>query len=326
MENEEVDNISNKRNRVLLVMDASNFEYLCVYAALADWKREYPDEAIILKPRNETDQDNLPDILVYDSYRRILSRTVQKKFNTAMWIAKITHPHDMIEASDVDVVLTLDDSLKNNFRKIRYPEYKSNRKLAPKIFDISKAKRYVQNVIFKELELEDKMGYRIIGVEGCESDDIIAVLMKHYKDYRCRILISSDRDFLQLENVYQYDWGCNIVKRRVTEDKKTEMTPKEFLLWKIVCGDKSDNIPHVFEKVGEMKSFKLINDKGMLKKMLHEDRKAAERFMLNKYLIDFNSIPSDVEERIKKKIDEKMSMKTLNEKIMEFSVKSCLRF
>jgi hypothetical protein len=47
----------------------------------------------------------------------------------------------------------------------------------------------------------------------------------------------------------------------------------------------------VFEKVGETKALKLINDREMLKKKLSESQDAAKQYILNEKLISFDRIP-----------------------------------
>lgn len=67
----------------------------------------------------------------------------------------------------------------------------------PKQFDIFKIRNYVFDVIFKELELEDKYGYKFISVEGAEADDIIATIVnKCSSDYQLKVLFASDHDFI----------------------------------------------------------------------------------------------------------------------------------
>lgn len=315
-----------KRNRVLLVVDASNFEYVVLNAASNTWKSRCKDDLALvnLKPGKETDQDNLPNLLTVDSFVRILHLETQKRLESLNWIAKKHHQAEIDVAEGIDVVFTEDSPVSDNFRRKLYPEYKAQRKLIPSAFNKSVIKAYIRDVIFKELDIENKLGYRIVKVEGCESDDIIAVLMNHYTDYSCRILVSSDRDFLQLEDVHQYDMWGQKVKFSIAGHDDFSLTPREFLYWKIVRGDNSDNIRHVFPKVGDIKSYRLVKDRATLKKMLVESQEASERFMLNKKLIDFREIPKDMEERILKVIDEKMGSKSQRDEVLEFSESECM--
>ena len=96
----------------------------------------------------------------------------------------------------------MDSSIDSSFRKQLYPAYKMQRKVAPKAFCNWKIRDYVFNVLFKELEVEEKYNYKLVKVDGAEGDDIIATIFKHCaKDYDYKILIASDKDFVQLNGV-----------------------------------------------------------------------------------------------------------------------------
>ena len=313
-----------KNNRILLVVDASNFEHVVLNSASSTWGKKYPEDAAIIKSVHDTDQDNLPNLLTIDSFVRVLRKEVQDRLESLNWIAKSHHQDEIDVADGIDVVFTEDSPISENFRRKLYPEYKAQRSLLRFTFNKPVIKAYIQDVIFKELDIENKLGYKMIRVQGCESDDIIAVLMNNYRNYSCRILVSSDRDFIQLEDVNQYDMWGKKVKFHVKNHEDYKLETKEFLYWKIVNGDKSDNIKHVFPKCGDVKSYRLIKDKATLKRMLMENQEAAERFMLNKKLIDFREIPKEMEEKILKAIEEKLGTPSQKEEVEKFSVESCL--
>ena len=300
----------NFKNRVLLVADLSNVIYQAVFSAKNAWEREYPEESSFMKNRWRTDQENLPNLLNYQNFRRILGRKVQEKVESVVQIARKWHQAEIDSAEGVDFFLSEDDFLSGNFRKRIYPEYKQQRKVALKEFDVSAAIDYARNVVMKDLGLEKTHGCKFVKVKDCESDDVIAVLMGKYRDYMCRILVSSDKDYLQIEGINQYDgWGKKVVPyiKSVKQGALDFADWKEFLLWKIIRGDPSDNIKGVFKGYGHKKSFLLARDKDRLKAMLKEDLSAAQRFKRNMELIDFRKIPKDMVERIEAVLEEKMS-------------------
>lgn len=314
-----------KINRVLVATDISNFEHVVINSAYNKWKELYRDDAaMMLKTKEETDQANLPNLLHCDSFRRVIHKVTQDKLSTVIWIAKNYHQPELDLADGIDVFFAEDSNILGNFRKKAYPQYKANRKLIRGFFDKHVLKKYIQDVLFKELEVEEKLGYKIVKVENSEADDIIAVLMDYCKNYLCRILISSDHDFLQLDNVFQYDMWGNIITRKIKEHEEFTMTPIEYLYWKILKGDVSDNIKNVFPRVGDVNSYRLIKNKPLLKKMLLENQEAANRFTLNKHLIDFAEIPKDLRENILAVIEEKMKTKSIREEAEKFNLKGCL--
>jgi 5'-3' exonuclease len=146
--------------------------------------------------------------------------------------------------------------------------------------------------------------------------------MKKYNDYMTRIIISADKDFLQLKDVVQYDcWGKKIeISINGVDD---EINRKDYLLWKIIRGDLSDNIKNVFPKYGDIKSWKLVKDRDLLKRMLTESNDSVERFKRNSQLIDFRHIPEDYTNKILEIVDNKLQ--EIN-KSDDFSLEDCLVF
>ena len=311
-------------NKTLILCDFSNWLYYTIYGAVSEWRKKSDNAKLLDIPIAEVDQDNLPDLLVYDDFKRVLYNYVQRRFDTVMWIAKKNH-QDEIDCSDsIDVIFTMDDYLSNNFRKQKCPWYKAQRSLLKRRYDITAIMNFIKNVMIDELDVENKLGYHFLKVEGCESDDIIATILKKYTDYECRILISSDHDFLQIPNVNQYDMMGKKIERKIGDRVLTE---KEFLLWKVIRGDVSDNIAGVFKGVGEKKALKLIDDREKLKSMLKESQDSMVQFMNNKFLIDFENIPEDIRQRIylkfedcimKSQIDNENDMISLPDDMMSF--------
>lgn len=310
-----------RSTRILVAMDTSNFEYMCIFVAQKRWEKYHSNEAatVLAEDHWHTDQDNLPDLLNFDSFKKTLRMVVQDKLNSFKSYLKQNHEYELESASGIDVVFVLDDTLSNNFRKSLFPEYKAQRKVQGQRFDVGKAKAYIHNVIFKELGLEDIMGYKIVKVPGCESDDVIAVMMETYKDYMLRVIISSDRDYLQLDDVVQYDQWGNKITRTLDESVTTEVLSKnDYLLFKIIFGDTSDNIPHVFEKCGKVKSYRLVKDKERLRTLLKEDNNAAERFRLNMSLIDFRYIPEENRQAIRDIVGKRLDEDDISQEADEF--------
>ena len=129
---------------------------------------------------------------------------------------------------------------KSYYRMDMYDEYKQNRK-KPK--EEEEAKKYEDFfAVLNNLpeELEETLKFR-----GIEADDILAFLVDKLSiNYEHTWVISSDRDLYQLidNNVSIY----NIFGRKeITKDilqETFDVTPDEYLLSRIIEGDKSDNI------------------------------------------------------------------------------------
>lgn len=287
-----------REDRALLVVDHSFFCYYVIYGACSEFKKQAPEEASYwLKPAEEVDQANLPDLLGCETFKKILRRQAMKRIETLSWLLDSRFGDKMASLSGVDVVFAMDDATSRSFRKELYPQYKAQRKLTPRQFDMGAVRNFLQNVVFKDLELEDKHGYRFVKVPGAEGDDVVATVFKSCSDgYALKILIASDHDFLQLEGVEQLDMFGREIKPKIGE---TEVSPADFLLGKILLGDGSDNIPKVFAGIGPKRVMPLIRDRQLLRDKLEADAEAARRYLLNKKLVAFSEIPAELSEKIR---------------------------
>lgn len=292
-----------EKNRFLVVADASYVRYFIVFGSVNEFKRECPEEAAVwIKPVEECDQENLPDLLGCESYRRVLKKYAMKKIESIENIVRTNFPDQIDSADQIDVVFACDDSLSRNFRLDLYPQYKANRLLVKRQYRLGPIKDYVQNVIYKELELEEQHGYKFVSVEGAEGDDVIATILTRFSGrYAGSVLIASDHDFLQIDGVREFDLFGKEAKRELGGE---EVGADDFLLGKILMGDKSDNIKQVFFKCGPKTALRLTKDKPALRNMLKEDQECARRFLLNKRIISFKEIPGDLSDRIEKVVNE----------------------
>jgi 5'-3' exonuclease len=68
-------------------------------------------------------------------------------------------------------------------------------------------------------------------------------------------------------------------------------------------GDKSDNIKQVFPKCGPKTALKWTKDKAALKNILKESQDAASRYLLNKKIISFKEIPTELSNTILEKVN-----------------------
>lgn len=286
-----------KKNKMLVCIDASYWMYYTVFGSISEFQKKSPSEASYwIKPAEEVDQKNLPDLLGCDTYKRILKKFVMKRCETIDWHLRGHFQNEIDTMDKIDIVFVMDDFTCKSFRKELYPQYKAQRKLVPKSYNMYKIRNYVFDVIFKELELEEKYGYKFISVAGAEADDIIAIAMnKCSDDYMIKVLFASDHDFVQLENVKQIDLFGKEVQCKIGN---IEVTPQEYLLGKILLGDGADNIGKVFKGVGPKKAINLIRNKDKLKEMLKENAESARQYKLNKQLIAFSEIPEELSNRI----------------------------
>ena len=302
--------------KILLLIDGSFVSFVCNFRAFKNWQEHYQsmDTCSILPP-DETDQDNLPD-LVNESkwFKKCLYNAAVDKLNGIANIVEnctgLTYPNSGL----VDTIIAKDSRLVKSFRYSLYPEYKLTRKIQR-----AKKNQYQIGPVFNELyshvfpSIFDDHTIQLV-VDGAEGDDVIASIAKSNRileDYEKIILISSDRDFIQLQidrPVVQYGAKSELVVPQLKHGNETiSLTPKQALMIKIISEDSSDNIKPIRPKTGEIRAYKYITEKtDEFKKMLKEEPETAQRLVLNSKLIDFNNIPAELSQKI---VDEFYSLK-----------------
>ena len=213
------------------------------------------------------------------------------------------------------VVLAFDDyrSFGKKWRKEIYPDYKFKRKDARDKSIVNFEKFFkVFNTFIDELQETFENMY-VMMVEGCEADDIIAVLSKEVYTDREVVIISSDGDMTQLtqySNVSQFD----PIKQKMLKP----LNPIRDLEIKILMGDKSDNIPGIKPKCGKVTAEKIIVN-GTLEDLL-KDPIIKENYLRNLKLINLNYIPEDIKKDVKNS-HENYPVKSINKNtIIEFFV------
>ena len=306
-----------KIKKILLLVDGSFLSFVVNFRAFKSWSEQYQAiDTCTIKSPEETDQDNLPDIVNESQwFKKCLYNAAVDKLNGIANIVEnstgLLYPNSGL----VDTIIAKDSRLKKSFRYSIYPEYKLARK-------IQKAKRsqYKIGPVFEELyanvfpSIFDERTVQLM-VDGAEGDDVIASIARSDRiaeDYERIILVSSDRDFLQLQidkPVTQYDAKGEMVVPKIKRGNEIiNLTPQQALMIKIISGDNSDNIKPIKPKVGEIRAYKYITENTEdFRKMLKEEPEVAEKFLLNSKLIDFKNIPHELSQEI---VDEFYKLKT----------------
>ena len=187
------------------------------------------------------------------------------------------------------------------WRRDVFPFYKSNRKKA------RDESGFDWTLIFETLnkirdELKENFPYKVIDVEGAEADDVIGVLSARLSPSEDILILSSDKDFIQLQkypNVTQYS---PILKRFVTADN-----PHLYVKEHIIRGDRGDGIPNFMSAdnvfaLGERQ--KVINKKKLDEWMkLKPEEFCVNEHMLrgykrNQMLVDLDFIPETLSAQI----------------------------
>jgi len=198
---------------------------------------------------------------------------------------------------------------KHYWRRDYFPNYKANRKKD------RESSGYDWNFIFTTLnnvrdEIKEYFPYKVIEIYGAEADDIIAILTKQVQDDPDTIIISSDKDFIQLHGLHVQQYSP--VSKKLVNDT----SPLEYLREHIIKGDRSDGVPNVLSPDDTFTESK--RQKPIRKTMLITLTEAMDKwepkdlFQLakcnrdtwvrnwqrNETLIDLGKIPQDIRDKI----------------------------
>lgn len=187
------------------------------------------------------------------------------------------------------------------WRRDVFPYYKANRKKDRASSDVDWQSLF--NILDKlREELSSHFPYKVVRVDGAEADDIIATLAKKYHVHEPVLIVSSDKDFMQLQkykNVAQY----SLIHKKMLRTAD----PNKFIIEHILKGDKGDGIPNVLsdDDTFVMDKRQKALRQTIINKVLDadwpeestvftENQTLLRNFHRNKQLIDLDNIPADV--------------------------------
>lgn len=183
---------------------------------------------------------------------------------------------------DSNVIIVVDCPRSCIWRNDLHPEYKQSRKSSAD-FD---AKAFT---VLKESILPSLIdrGMCVLQTNRAEADDLAGCVVRwkseHNPEWRV-ILVTGDNDYVQLCD----EWTSIIDP--CGRDSTVANSP-DFLTIKILCGDKSDNIPPVKPRMGPKTAETTVSNKGRLDQLL-KDEHVNDKFILNTKLIDLRHTPS----------------------------------
>ena len=210
-------------------------------------------------------------------------RTYVKKF-------KATHGPEVVIACDN----------KHYWRRDIFPQYKASRKKNRDASGHDWASIFECLHKIKE-ELKENSPYKVVDVDTCEADDIIAVLTMKYAAHGKVMILSSDKDFAQLQKFPNVEQFSPILKKFIKEQ-----LPAAQLKQMIIRGDKGDGIPNILSPDGvftEGGRQKPITEVKIIQWMNQQPEDFCVGEMLRNYkrnemLIDLSKIPNNLQENI----------------------------
>lgn len=191
----------------------------------------------------------------------------------------------LIEREKPDAFVACWDTEAATFRHKEYEAYKAHR--------VEKEDELYAQIPWVK-EGFDALGIDSLAVDGYEADDLIGTLAKKAKKLGWEVVIvTGDRDALQLldegVSVMAFLKGVTDTKRYTVETLQEEygLTPEQFLEYKAMRGDPSDNIPGI-KGIGEKGAKELLIKYGSLNGILKaaHDPSSALSASVRKKLLD----------------------------------------
>ena len=190
----------------------------------------------------------------------------------------------------------------NPWRREIFPNYKYSRRKGRDDgpFDWTTIFEIITDI---KNEIKDNFPYKVMYVENTEADDIIATLVKLREEDKY-LIISGDKDFIQLHkynNVHQYS---PIVKKHITGHN-----PDTYIRTHILKGDTSDGVPNVLS--GDNTFTEGLRQRPLGKKKIEiwlesmdsMPDETKRNYQRNEKLINLDKIPQELEEQILSEID-----------------------
>ena len=191
----------------------------------------------------------------------------------------LTMLNKILTTYETDYIGVAWDRKAPTFRHEEYKEYKAGRKKMP-------MELAMQLPLIKEVL--SAMNIKMMEIDGFEADDIIGTVAKEAESEDIEtLIITGDKDELQLASK---DTKVLITKKGISEFElydenmmieKYGFTPDQFIDFKGLMGDKSDNIPGL-PGVGEKTADKLIKQFGNIENMLENTDKIENKKLREK--------------------------------------------
>jgi hypothetical protein len=202
-----------------------------------------------------------------------------------------------------EIVLACDGG--NSWRKGVFPPYKAHRKKAREDSGMDWKLFFTYLNQIRE-EIKENFPYKVIHLEHVEADDVIATLVKETQEFGKNepvMIISSDKDFIQLQKYKNVKQFSPIQKKLVTDSN-----PRLYLFEHIIRGDSGDGIPNILSAdttfvdgnrqtpVSKKKIDTWLEKAEDLQSVMEPE--VYRNYQRNKLLIDLEMIPKDYTDSI----------------------------
>lgn len=252
-------NVSLTSNKPIILIDQSYYIFNRYYATLSWYNRRY----------DNVDVDNIlnNNDFVISFFRHFENDMIKivKKFKTVK----------------SNIIFCCDCLRTDIWRNDIYKDYKLTR---------IKKQNFNSSIFILFRNYISNHDYHYCEFDTLEADDITYIIQKKIKDeFRDSLItiITNDNDYLQM-----YDKNTTIINMQFKDiSLRIKSDPNIELEYKIIYGDKSDNIPKIQNGMNKDNAFKLASmDVSEKHKYLNENN-LMDKYLLNKRLVDLREIP-----------------------------------
>ena len=229
------------------------------------------------------------------------NKNVEPDFVRHMVLNSLRSYRSRFQGEYGELVLCYDN--KTNWRRDYFPNYKFSRRKD------RKQSKLDWNQIFDTLhmirdELVEYFPYKVLEVQNAEADDIIASVVFHIakepKNYEKVLILSSDKDFIQLQK-YNFVTQYSPIQKQFVNG----VDPTTYIKEHILKGDRSDGVPNFLSPdntfVDELRQRPMSNRKIEtwidLEPSDYCNEEMMRNYQRNRTLIDLSYIPDDIKEK-----------------------------
>ena len=151
------------------------------------------------------------------------------------------------------VIICFDGKGGSRRRKKLFPEYKAQRTFNTRLTRINSNTSVEDEKVSMGQQIQrltqylEKLPVTVLATERIEADDAIAYIAKQVLPESQHFIMSTDTDFLQLVDERIQVWSPTAKKFYFRKDihERFGLKPENYILYKSLTGDKSDNIPGI---------------------------------------------------------------------------------
>jgi len=267
-----------------IIIDVSYWIFYRYFALIQYFKHSKSIEHLDI----DTLYDNPVFVQKFDEMIKNTIKNVKKKL-------KITKQNSL-------VIAACDCPRLNIWRNEFYNHYKETRIKNNKFVGIEFFKHVYNSNLLNNADIDYIFKY-----DKLEGDDIIAILKNYIRKTRNDdiYIIANDYDYLQL--IDEHTHVINLQNKNLLHNKNMFPDGNKNLFFKIVQGDKSDNINPLLKKCTKETIEYYYENPDIFENILKE-KNLIEQYELNKKLISFFEIPLELKNEFIKHIEPQLKV------------------